>query len=371
MQSSSISIQQKGEVYARQIAFCAAFILPMGKLLEAPSLLASFAKGDILLPAILQFLAQTLALLGVLYASSCSEKSLWVRIQQRLGKGVRFFYIFFALYYLFFAILPLLDFEKFVYAAFFDTAPTTFSFGFFFILLAFVCSKGIKSFSRCADLCLFLFLLPFFALIVMACFETDLTKLLPFFGSPFKGISQAVSHTAMHFSDTLLLFPLIAKLQYKKGAGAKITLGYGAGALMTMIFLAVFFGIFSSVAPREHYAFSKIAQYFSALKVLGRVDLIFIYLLSIVLLFYTCLPLLYTTECFASIFSLKTKTFPAVTLSFCLFLFTLFMNKYYNSFYSVISGTCAPIFLFISYLLPIFCLLLSTQGVSYAHQTKA
>ena len=140
---------------------------------------------------------------------------------------------------------------------------------------------------------------------------------------------------------------------------------------MTMIFLAVFFGIFSSVAPREHYAFSKIAQYFSALKVLGRVDLVFIYLLSIVLLFYTCLPLLYTTECFASIFSLKTKTFPAVTLSFCLFLFTLFMNKYYNSFYSVISGTCAPIFLFISYLLPIFCLLLSTQGVSYAHQTKA
>ena len=148
MQSSSIFTQQKGEVYARQIAFCAAFILPMGKLLEAPSLLASFAKGDILLPAILQFLAQTLALLGVLYASSCSEKNLWERIQQRLGKGVRFFYIFFALYYLFFAILPLLDFEKFVYAAFFDTAPTTFSFGFFFILLAFVCSKGIKSFSR-------------------------------------------------------------------------------------------------------------------------------------------------------------------------------------------------------------------------------
>ena len=371
MQSSFISTPKTSEVYARQIAFCAAFILPMGKLLEAPSLLASFAKGDILLPAILQFLMQTLALLGVLYAASRSEKSLWERIQQRMGKGVVFFYLFFALYYLFFAVLPLLDFEKFVYAAFFDTAPTTFSFGFFFILLAFVCSKGVKSFSRCADLCLFLFLLPFFALIIMACFETDLTKLLPFFGTPFKSISQAVVRTVPHFSDVLLLFPLIAKLPYKKGDGAKITLGYGAGALMTLLFLAVFFGIFSSVAPREHYAFSKIAQYFSALKVLGRVDLIFIYLLSIVLLFYTCLPLLYTTECVASIFSLKTKTFPAVILSFLLFLFTLFMNKYYNNFYNIISGTLSPIFLFISYLVPVFCLLLPTKGAYHAHQTKA
>lgn len=371
MQSSFVSSQPNSEVCARQIAFCAAFILPAGKLLEVPSLLASFAKGDILLPAILQFLAQTLALLGVLYASSRSETSLWERIQQRLGKGVIFFYLFFAVYYLFFAILPLLDFEKFVYAAFFDTAPTTFSFGFFFILLAFVCSKGIKSFSRCADLCLFLFLLPFFALNILACFETDLTKLLPLFGTSFKGITQAISHTSLHFSDTLLLFPLIAKLQYKKGDGAKITLGYGAGAVITLLFLAVFFGIFSSIAPREHYAFSKIAQYFSALKVLGRVDLIFIYLLSIVLLFYTCLPLLYTTECISSIFSLKATIFPAVTLSFLLFLFTLFMNKYYNGFYSVISGSCAPIFLLISYPLPIFCLLFPAKGASYVNKTKA
>ena len=371
MQATSVSTQAKDELYARQIAFCAAFILPMGKLLEAPSLLASFAKGDILLPAILQFLSQTLALLGILYAASRSEKSLWERIQQRLGKGVFVFYIFFALYYLFFAILPLLDFEKFVYAAFFDTAPTTFSFGFFFILLAFVCSKGLRSFARSADLCLFLFLLPFFALITMACFETDLTKLLPFFGSPFKGITQAVSHTAPHFSDALLLFPLIAKLKYKKGDGAKITIGYGAGAFMSLLFFAVFFGIFSSIAPREHYAFSKIAQYFSALDVLGRIDLVFIYLLSIVLLYYTCLPLLYTTECISAVFSLKTKALPASALSLFLFLFILFMNKYYNTFYQIISGSCAPIFLFISYLRPLFCLILSSKGESYAHQTKA
>ena len=343
----------------------------MGKLLEVPSILSAYAKGDVLLPALFHFLAQTLALLGILYAASLSEKSLWERIQRRLGKGVVFFYLFFAFYYLFYAVLPLLDLEKFVYAAFFDTAPTTFSFGFFFLLLAFVCSKGIKSFSRCADLCLFLFLLPFFALVVMACFETDLTKLLPFFGSSLQELSQAVSKSSPHFADALLLFPLVAKLRYREGDGVKITVGYGVGALMTLLFFALFFGIFSTIAPREHYAFSKIAQYFSALDIVGRIDLIFVYLLSIVLLFFTCLPLLYTTEFSSMLLPTKSRVFPAAGLSIALFFFTLYFNTRYNTFYSVISGHLAPVFWLISYLLPLFLLFLTKKGASYAHTTQS
>ena len=257
-----------------------------------------------------------------------------------------------------------------MYAAFFDTAPTTFSFGFFFVLLAFVCSKGIKSFSRAADLCLFLFLLPFFALITMGFFETDLTKLLPFFGTHFREVSRALTRSTPHFSDALLLFPFIAKLNYKEGDGAKITIGYGAGAFMTILFLAVFFGIFSSVAPREHYAFSKIAQYFSALDVVGRIDLVFVYLLSIVLLFYTCLPLLHVTEFITNDFSLKTKLLSSAVLSIGLFIFTLLMNKNYNTFYAVISGKLAPIFWFISSMLPLFCLFLPKKGDAYVHLSQ-
>ena len=164
-----------------------------------------------------------------------------------------------------------------------------------------------------------------------------------------------------------MLFPLLASLRYKKGDGVKITLGYAAGALLTLLFLAVFFGIFSSIAPREHYAFSKIAQYFSALDVVGRIDLIFVYLLSVVLLFYTCLPLLYTTELSACVFRLERKGFPASILSLALFLFTLFLNKYYDSFYSLIGGKLVSIFWFISYLLPLFCLFLPKKGGAYAH----
>ena len=118
----------KDQVNARQIAFCAAFILPMGKLLETPSLLSQYAKGDILAPAFAQFLLQALILSLLLVCASQSKLSILERLQIRLGKWINALYIFFSVYFLFSCILPLLDLEKFVYAAFFDTAPTTFSF---------------------------------------------------------------------------------------------------------------------------------------------------------------------------------------------------------------------------------------------------
>lgn len=358
MSNAIYSTRRNGQIYARQIAFCAAFILPVGKFLETPSLLAGSAKDDVLIPALLHFLSQSLVLLGILYASSKSKRTLFERLYDGLGKGAVLVYIFFAVYYLFAAILPLLDLEKFVYAAFFDTAPTTFSFAFFFFLLAFVCAKGVKSFGRFADLSLFLFLLPFFALIAMSFFEADLSRLLPFFGTDFQGSFQAFSNSTPHFCDALLLLPLIASRNYEEGDGVKIMTGYWAGCIMSLLFFAVFFGIFSSLAPREHYAFLKIAQYFPALDVVGRIDLFFVYLLSAVLLFYTCLPLLYVNELTTRALGMKQKAFPAAILSLAMFIFVLFMNRFYDSFYAVIGGTLTPVFWFISYLLPLFCFLL-------------
>ncbi len=366
------TLTKNGEIYARQIAFIAAFSLPLGKFLEVPSLLSKYARGDILLPAILHLLTQTLLLLGVLYACSRSKKSLLERLQERLGRGIVVLYLLYALYFIFAALLPLLDLEKFVYAAFFDTSPTTFSFGVFFILLAFLCTKGIKSIGRWGDLCLFLFLLPFLALMGMAFFEADLTRLLPFFGTEFSGSMRAFARSTPHFADGVLLLPLLANLRYREGDGVKITLGYFGGSVVTLLFLAVFFGIFGSLAPREHYAFLKLAQYFPALDVIGRIDLIFIYLLSSVLLFYTCLPLIYTTELISLALRTERKTLPASLLSLGLFILLLFINRFHNAFYAVISGRLFPIFWLIADILPLFCLLLPTEEkeVPYAQSAR-
>lgn len=359
--SAVLSTPREESVLARQIAFVAAFLLPAAKLLEVPSLLAKHAGGDLLLPALLHFLIQTLVLLGVLYAASRSEKTLLERLQARLGKGVYILYALYAVYFLFAAVLPLFDLEKFVYAAFFDTAPTTFSFAVFFFFSAYLCAKGFKSIGRSADLCIFLFLFPFFALLVMALPVTDFSSLMPLFGTPFPKSVTAASVTTPHFSDAVLLLPLIANLRYQKNDGVKITVGYGVGAVFSLLFFAFFFGIFSSIAPREHYAFAKIAQYFPALSVVGRIDLIFIYLLTVVLLLYTCLPLQYTTDLTARLLHTKRKTFVSAVLNFALLLTVLFTNRFYDTFYRWISGKLSPIFWIFAVVLPLCLLLLPKE----------
>lgn len=346
------------KIYARQIAFVAAFLLPASKFLEVPSILARFTAGDLLFPALLHFLLQSLVLLAILYAAAQSEKTLGERLQASLGKWSIFFYALFALYFLYAAALPLLDMEKYVYAAFFDTAPTTFSFGAFFLISAYVCTKGVKAVGRSADLCLFLFLLPFFALLVMSFTSADFSNLLPFFGEDLRQSKIAFTYTAPHFSDAVLLLPLIFNLRYQKGDGKKIMAGYGVGALFTLLFLAVFYAVFASLAPREHYAFSKIAQYFPALKTVGRIDLIFIYLLSIVLILYTCLPLQYSTRLLAETLRVRKTTFVSAILNFFFFLFTLFFNRRYNLFYRFISRETFFIFFLIADMLPLFLLFL-------------
>ncbi len=353
------NLSKNESVYGRQISFVAAFLLPASKLLEAPSLLAKYAAGDLLLPALLHFLLQA-AILGVLLFVVCRSKTpLIVRLKQSLGKFLPVFYIIYAVYFIFYAILPLLDLEKFVYAAFFDTEPTVFSFGFFFVLSAFICTKGIKAIGRCADLSSFLFVLPFFALIAMSLSSVDFTHLLPLFGTKFEDTMSAFTHATPHFSDAILLLPLLCEYQPKKEDTPKIMLGYAFGAFCTLLLLTVFFGTYSSLAPREHYAFSKIAQYFPALSTLGRIDLVFVYLLSIVLLFFTCIPLQYSVDFFSRATNTsKYRVWISFILNLSLFFFVLYVNKYYDSFYKIISGNLPVIFWLIADMVPLFLIFL-------------
>lgn len=367
------SLPQNERIYPRQIAFAAAFLLPAAKLLEVPSLLARYAKGDLLLPALAHFLVEALVLLGILYAASKSEIPLFERLKATLGKGMVIVYAVYALYFLFAVALPLLDLEKFVYAAFFDTAPTTFAFSFFFFLSAYICTKGVKSIGRVADICLFLFLVPFLALIVMALVSTDFSALLPPFHTKFYRLSEAFYRTSPHFSDAILLFPLIGNLRYKSGDGKKIVGGYALGAAFTLFFLAVFYGIYASIALREHYAFSKIAQYFPALDVIGRIDLLFVYFLSVVLFFYTCLPLQYTTNLLSDAIGTKRKTWLAATLNFILFIAVLFLNRHYDRLYNAVGGKLFWVFWLFADFIPLAVLLLPItpkKEVRYAQSTQ-
>lgn len=355
---TALSQPKRNLINGRQIALAAACLLPAGKLLEAPSILAKYAAGDLLLPAFLHFLFQGGILFLLLRAVSRSEKTLFERLEARLGKWSSLVYLALAVYYLFNAVLPLFDMEKFTYEAFFDTAPTTFSFLFFFIFSAFMCTKPLNVLGRASDLCLFLYLIPFILLLAMGFFSADFSHLLPLFEKGFGDTVSALKYTTPHFSDALLLLPLLGNLRYKKGDTVKILSGYGIGAFGSLLFFATFFGIFSSIAPREHYAFSKIAQHFPTLDTIGRFDLLFVYMLTIVLLFFTVMPLQFITDLSARAVGFQQKALFSALLNGGLLLLLLFCNKFYNTVYTLFSGKLSFVYWVSTLIFTLFFILL-------------
>ncbi len=345
-------------VSARQIAFAAAFLLPAAKFLEAPSLLARYAEGDLLLPATLHFLLQTLILCAVLFTCSKSDIPLLTKLRQKLGKFANLFFAAYAAYYTFAALLPLLDAEKFTHATFYDTAPTLFTFGVFFLFSAFVCTKTATATGRCADLCLFLFLLPFLALAFMSISKTDFRHLRPFFSAPPNDVLTAFLKTTPHFSDIVLLLPMLLQLRYQPNDGKKIVGGYTLGAVFTLLFLAIFYGLFGAIASREHYAFAKIGQYFPALSVVGRIDLLFVYLLSVVLFFYTTLPMQYAAQSLTLLSKTENTLLPSLSVNLLLGIAVLFLNQRYNAIYTLFTTWLTPVFGFFADIFPCLLLLL-------------
>lgn len=280
-------------------------------------------------------------------------------LERRCGAPTaRIFCGVYGLFLLSYAVLPLLDLEKFSHAAFSDTSPTFFIFAPFFVLCGFICTKGLSAYGRAADLLPVLFLLPILGLIGMSLSEADFTRLLPVMEKPLTVSLKAVWKTTAYFSCSGLLLPMMSAYQYRDGDEKKLLPAFGVGAALTLLFLATFFAVFGLTGEKEHYAVMKLAQYFPALKFVGRIDLLLVYTLSVWLFYYTALPIHLFTECFTRCFSIRKKWMIASISSVALLLFTLFCNKYNNAFHAFFAEAMPPVFLLFSVLLPIAFLLL-------------
>ena len=356
--------QQNQTISSRQLAFFAAFFLPLGKLLQLPSLLCEGAGGDLLIAATIGIGAEFIAFLSLFIFCAKTKESPLDFLEKRCGKlASSILYGVFALFLLVFATLPLFDLEKFSHAAFSDTSPTFFVFAPFFILSGFICTKGLTAYGRVFDLTPVLVLLPLLGLILMGAGQADFSRLLPLMEKPFRVSLKTLWQNASYFSSGGLLLPLLCCYRYEEGDGKKILPAFAVGGALTLLFLACFFSLFGLLGSKEHFAVMKIARYFPALKLIGRIDLLLVYSVSVALFYYTILPLRLFTECFQRCFSLKSRTILSAILSLALYFILLFFNKYTTKIHAFFSKNLSPVFLLFSLILPILFFVLSFTKV--------
>ncbi|MBQ8352318.1 MAG: GerAB/ArcD/ProY family transporter [Clostridia bacterium] len=346
------------QINARQLSFFCALVLPVGKLLELPSLLTSYAGGDLLIAALLGSAVEFLAFLALVLFAKRKGAPIEA-LEARCGKPTaRIFLGVYTLFLLAFSVLPLFDLERFSHAAFSDTSPTFFTFTPFLVLAGFICAKGLKGVGRSADLTPILCLFPLLLLIAMSVGQADFSRLLPVVEKPISVSVKAAWKTLPYFSSGGLLLPLMSGYSYEKGDEKKLFPAFFAGILLLLLFLATFFATFGLLGETEHFALMKIGQYFPALRFIGRVDLLLVYLVTVALFYYTALPLQLSVECFCRCFSIKNKVIPSAALCVGLYFALLFLNKYNNAIHAFFFSWLPTVFLVFSTLLPIAFLLL-------------
>ncbi len=341
------------QINARQLALLCALILPIGKLLELPSLLTAHAGGDLLIAALFGSIVEFLAFVALVLFSKRRGAPIEA-LEKRCGKPTaRIFLGVYALFLLTYSALPLFDLERFSHAAFSDTSPVFFTFTPFLVLAGFICAKGLQGVGRSADLAPVLCLFPLLLLLAMSVGQADFSRLLPVVEKPITVSLKAAWKTLPYFSSGTLLLPIMSGYSYEKGDEKKLFPAFFAGILLFLVFLATFFATFGLLGETEHFALMKIGQYFPALQFIGRVDLLLVYLITVALFYYTALPLQLSIECFCRCVSLKNKVIPSAVLCIGLYFALLFLNKHNNAIHAFFFTWLPPVFLVFSTLLPI------------------
>lgn len=279
------------ELSARQLYFYFLCIAPVGKLILMPAQLVSGAKNDLLFPALLHMLLSAGAVFCVMLAAR-AEKPLPELLSAAFGRiGAAAILFLFAAFFLFAAVFPLTEQMLLVQSVYYDTLPSILSFLPFFLFSAYFCARPFAENGRIFDLLAPLSALGFLGLMVLAVPSADFSALLPAGAAGGNGFLLAARESALWFFDPALLLLFAGRFRYRSGMAWKTAAFSLLGSAAVLFFLAVFYGIFSDLALRQTFAFAKVSKYFSAITVLGRIDYLFLCLLTLVMAFYAALPL--------------------------------------------------------------------------------
>lgn len=340
------------QISKRQLLFLLAFIAPVGKLVLLPARLSEAAANDLLLPALFQYGLQAGAVFCVLLLAK-RGMSFFGLLKNTFGKvAAKVLLSLYALFLLYAALLPVLEQKLLVQTVFYDTLPSLVAFFPFFLFAAYVVSKPLASYGRMWDLLAPLAGAGLLGILVLSAGNADFSALAPVGASGFKGFYRGTMSAFAWFYDAALLLPLLGKFEYEKGLAWKGALAYLGGGAAVMLFYAVFYGIFREIAPGQLFAFTATSKYFSGVTTLGRIDYIFIFALSLVMAFWTALPLQEAADCAMEAFGRPRylPTLLGLALSALYFALSVVFDCRFTAVLGAVTGALAWIF-------PVFCLL--------------
>lgn len=286
------------KISVRQICFIMIAYTAASKMILYPTMLSFTSGRDLLFSALVDFLVQGIIVWAVSYLCSRTDETFFGLIERTFGKiAARIIYGLFAVFFIICTIIPMLEQKLYVQAIFYDTVPALLAFIPFFFFSAYAASKDFENIGRCADICLPLFVGSMLFIFAMSLGETNWENFLPVLKTPASKIFSGSLSTAFRFMEPCWLLMFMGHFGYRKHDALKITVSYAIGALITILTLAVFYGIYGDIAESRQFAVARISLFFPAIDLLGRIDLIALYVLETVMLFALVINVQMSVHC--------------------------------------------------------------------------
>lgn len=341
------------KISVRQICFIMLVYTAVSKFILYPTQLSAECGRDLLFSALINFTLQGVIIWAVSYLCSRTDKTFFALVEGTLGNiAARIVYGFFALFFMVCTLLPLFEQKFYVHAIFYDMIPSLLVFLPIFFFTVYVSAKDFCNIGRCADVCLPLFLLSMLLILVMSLHEVKWDNFLPVLKQP-SGVFKSSLANAYRFSEPAFLLMFMGHFKYKKGDAAKITLSYVGGAVFVLAVLAMFYGIYGDLAQSRQFAISKISLFFPAIEMLGRIDLIALYVLEIAMLFALVINIQLTVHCIGECTGYKNKMVLSLAVNGFFNVLVIVLNNNYNAISIVWSKWMWIVFLIFAYLIPL------------------
>lgn len=323
------------------------------KLLVYPTELSAYVGRDLLFAALIDFAVQTAVIWAVCFLSSKTDKTFFELLENTFGNvTARIIFGLFALFFILATIVPLFEQDLYVHSTFYDTVPSLIVFLPFFIFAVYAGTKGFRNIGRCADLCLPIFALSVGFIFLMSYGEIKWDNLMPILTTPAADIFNVSLRSVFRFIEPCWMLMFLGHFKYRKGDALKITLSYAFGALIVILFLAGFYGIYGAITPSRQFAISKTSLFFSAIETVGRVDLIMLFILEIVMLFAVVLNIQLAVYTLSKCTGYKNKPVLSVIVNFVLAAILIVFEHSFDAIHNVFISWIWIVFIVFAVVMP-------------------
>ncbi len=265
----------RNNVKMSQLALLLLILLPGGKYISLPVILASQVGRDSWVVVLMLLLLDIVALCFLLWAVSNNvNRYNFVQILDKsIGRVGRVIILIVMFAWLALRMVTLAtSMYNIFYVAFGIKANWL---GFILPLVAvmmFLVSRGFMCIARLNQILAPLILLAVLSIIVYPLLTVDKSNLLPILSNGMGEVIENLMGNNFWFADYFFIYFVLGDIKLGSGGCKAVVVAFACGALLCVAMNGVFIALYGALAPYTDLAMSKVSQYALSLSSSGRLD---------------------------------------------------------------------------------------------------